>query len=485
LVRVSFLKNLLLVREIFVTEEMWFRPIAPENEQRRLANCWQVQRNTAAPLEKRYPVLNYPAIQKAASGSTHYVKLASMKIEQCFRNWNSALRFFEENANESDLAQCAREKRALRRGLHAPPSPSPLPSPLPPPTESLDLCEPLVDVNFESLEALLDDMNTSIDTNVPADPFQIPGAPILSPEDDELLRANRCNNVTGYRGVARIKNASNFPFISIVRHDGVRYNLGSHRTAEEAALHAAKARRGLQSVERFSDRWSEEETDRLLNAIAMRGCQTASPSREPLKWNQVANYVGTRTAQQCYRRWEAVDPKKAQHVQFLRDRRRVREAVAQQQRKQRKRELEMSTTDDCISATGVNVGDAPNPDLEPIDEACLRAYETLGPSNDFVDARRQRVHPAHVFVFKPPKTCSFSFEFGPQIKPKTKLPPQPQVQFTMQWSKVNSSHTEDPSQTGIDVPKITDYLLARKTSRRSKAAQKPNAQRVLELAEAL
>lgn len=364
-------------------------PPNAEREQRRLADGIVAR----VLLEKRYPVPNYPAITRASTGGTHYVKLPSMAEEKRFRNWSSALRFFEEYENSThprtrrrkEPPPIVEERCALGHDNEA------------------DGIGDDDDVDFGSIETLLGGMATGFDVG-PLNIFEIPDVQASSPEDAEVLRANKCNNVAGYRGVVCSKkrpSATNLPFLSMVKHDGVSYTLGSHATAEEAALHAAKAREGLNTNQRFSERWNSEETERLLHAVSTQGCQTVTRAKEPRKWEAVAAYVGTRTAQQCYRRWDSVNPENSEHWKEMRRRKRLREAQQHQERKRRKQEAQMGITDEWITVTTAQVDEAPFKELEAIDGTSLRADETLDPSDDFVDALRERVTPTHFFVFAP------------------------------------------------------------------------------------
>jgi len=505
---------------------MWWKAIDPAHERRRLGNDWRGQPGTwVQPSEERCPVPNYPAITRVVGGGTHYVKLPSMQEEKRFRSWNSALRFFEDNVTPADRVRCAREERAMRRGSHSqiaparvfrakpgtrsPPSPpveeppppaeeSPPPAEEPPPPEDDD-----VDLG-NSLETLLGEMGSnSIDTEVPFEPFDIPEGPVFTAEELETLHDNECSNVAGYRGVKwyRTDDQATYPFHSIVSHEGVRYTLGSHRTAEEAALHAAKARKGLKhSSYRLSERWSKEETQRLMAAVQKEGCTGTTPGKDVLKWAAVAAHVRTRTVRQCHRRWEVVDPNPNERQLASRKRRHERDAANKRARREAKQEAEESDiTDRWLAATTEQVGDAPFEELNEIDNALLCIDEALDASDDFVDARRQRVAPARVFVFTPHNTKAFHYQFAFRIADS----PPPLPTLTGQLSKVDtppaeSSVTPPPDQEKPSVaqsctlpgPKITDYLLARKNRRpqapiTKEGLPKLHAQRVLEFAASL
>ena len=127
-----------------------------------------------------------------------------MQEEKRFRSWNSALRFFEDNATPADrarceskeLARCARQERAERRGSHSQVAPArvfrakpdPRPPPPPPPEEPPPPEDDGVDLG-SGLETLLGEMGTSsIDTEVPFEPFDIPEGPVFSAEELETLR---------------------------------------------------------------------------------------------------------------------------------------------------------------------------------------------------------------------------------------------------------------------------------------------------------
>ena len=488
---------------------MWFRPIDAAQERRRLASGWQGQSDPTQ-IEKRYPVQDYPMITRTAEGGTHYVKLPSMTEEKRFRNWNSALRFFEDNAMPSDRAQCARQVRALRRGSHSqvaparvlrrkaspsppppppaePPEPSPEASPEPSPEPPPEAPPEDDDVDFGSLETLLGEMDTEMDTEVPLEPFDIPEGPVFSAEELELLRTNECANMAGYRGVKRYRSQSakdRYPFYSTVMYEGVRYTLGSHSTAEEAALHAAKAREGLQAETgpyRYFERWGKSETKRLVEAVRTHGCETATPGRDKWKWEAVAKHVGTRTARQCHRRWEAVNPNATERQLAARRRRHERDAVNALERKRAKQQARMGVTDEWIAeAAAEGVDEAPFAELEDINGTFLRADETLGPSDDFVDARRQRVRPIRVFTFTPFNKKAFHYGSGPWLP----APPPPSLPSPPSLPPLPSPLPAPPPAS-----KITDYLLVRKNKRVEMAVKeqpsKPNAQRVLELAAAL
>jgi len=511
---------------------MWWKAIDPAHERRRLGNGWRGQPGTwVQPSEERYPVPNYPGITRTENACTHYVKLLSMQEEKRFRSWNSALRFFEDNATPADrarceskeLSRCAREERAMRRGSHSqvaparvfrakpgtrsqpsPPAeepPPPVEEPPPPEDDDADL--------GNSLETLLGEMGTnSIDTDVPFEPFDIPEGPVFTAEELETLHDNECSNLAGYRGVKwyRTDDQATYPFYSTVRHEGVRYTLGSHRTAEEAALHAANARKGLQhSSYRLSERWSKEETQRLMAAVQKEGCAGLTPGKGVHKWAAVAAHVRTRTVRQCHRRWEVVDPNPDERQLASRKRRHERDAANKRARREAKHEAELGITEGWLAATTERVGDAPFENLNEIDGALLRADEALDPSDDFVDARRQRVAPARVFVFTQRNTNAFHYHFGsrkgsPPPSPPPPPPPPP----------VESSATPPPEEvppvaqsSTLPGPKITDYLLARKNRRPEapivkeaspqsnaeslviKGVSKSNAMRVLDLAAAL
>ena len=447
---------------------MWWRGIDPDQERRRLGNGWRGQPGTwVQPSEERCPVPNYPAITRIEGGGTHYVKLPSMQEEKRFRNWNSALRFFEDNATPSDRVHCARQERALRRGSHSqaaparvfrakpgprspPPPPPPPPPPEepeapPPPPEEPEAPPPPEDdgVDFGSIEALLGEMQTgssSIDTEVPFVPFEIPVVPI-------------------------------FP---------------------------AKLRKGQQvGPHQFFSRWTKDETERLVEAVQANGCLKGSPATNPKGWEAVAEYVGTRTARQCYRRWDFANPNMSEHQKALRKRRLERDVVNARERKHAREEAKLGITDEWLQTTAEHIPDAPFEALEDIDGTMLRADETLDPNDAFVDARRQRVPPARVFVFTPLNTKPFYYGFGPWLP----APPPPQPTLTNRGLRVRATPVEqsaepppeppeppEPPLSALPGPKITDYLLIRKNRQIEaalKGASKPNAQRVLELAEAL
>jgi hypothetical protein len=481
---------------------MWWKPIDAAQERRRLGNDWRGQPGTwVQPSEKRHPVPNYPGITRTAEGGTHYVKLPSMQEEKRFRSWNSALRFFEDNATPADLARCeskelarcARQERAERRGSHSQVAPArvfrtkPGTRPPPPPPEEPPPPEQLPEddgVDFGgSLETLLGEMEpgtSSIDTVAPFEPFGIPEGPVFTAEELETLHDSECSNVAGYRGVKwyRTDGQATYPFHSVVSHEGVRYTLGSHRTAEEAALHAAKARKGLQQgPHRYFERWSKQETERLIAAVQKQGCGGTTIGKAMDKWEAVAAHVGTRTARQCHRRWENVDPDPDEHHQLLRKRKREQDKANKRARKEKAQRV---VVDDWIAATAERVGDAPFEELNEIDGALLRAHETLDPNDDFVDARLQRVAPVRTFVFTSCNTKTFHFTFGdpfgspPSVAPSAKPSPPPEEKCP-----------EAQSST-LPGPKITDYLLVRKNTRGGALAKATvKAQRVLELAEAL
>ena len=444
---------------------MWWRGIDPGQERRRLGNDWRGQPGTwVQPSEKRCPVPNYPAITRTEGGGTHYVKLPSMQEEKRFRNWNSALRFFEDNATPSDRVHCARQERALRRGSHSQAAParvfrtkpghrssSPPPEEpeVPPEEPEAPPEEPEAppevapfedgDVDFDSIEALLGEMETgssSIDTEVPFVPFEIPVVPI-------------------------------FP---------------------------AKLRKGQQvGPHQFFSRWTKDETERLVEAVQAQGCVKGSPATNPKGWEAVAEYVGTRTARQCYRRWDFANPNRSEHQKALRKRRLERDVVNARERKHAREEAKLGITDEWLQATAGHISDAPFGELEEIDGTMLRADETLDPSDAFVDARRQRVTPARTFVFTPLNTKPFHYGFGPWLP----APPPPLPPLTGRRSRVLARPVEpsaeapeppEPPESALPGPKITDYLLVRKNRQIEaalKGASKPNAQRVLELAEAL
>jgi len=430
---------------------MWWKAIDPAQERRRLGNEWRGLPGTwVEPSEERRPVPNYPAITRIGEGGTHYVKLPSMPEEKRFRNWNSALRFFEDNATPADRVRCARQERALRRGSHSQAAParvfrtkpgaqsSPPPPPPPPPAE--EKAPPEDDgVDFGSIEALLGEMETgssSIDTQVPFVPFEIPVVPI-------------------------------FP---------------------------AKLRKGQQvGPHQFFSRWTKDETERLLEAVQAQGCVKGSPATNPKGWEAVAEYVGTRTARQCYRRWDFANPNMSEHQKVMRKRRLERDVINARERKHARAEAKLGITDEWLQATAEHISDAPFGELEEIDGTMLRADETLDPSDAFVDPRRQRVTPARTFVFTPLNTKPFHYGFGPWLP----APPPPLPPLTGRRSQVLARPVEptaeapEPPESPLSAlpgPKITDYLLVRKNRQIQAAlkdASKPNAQRVLELAEAL
>ena len=441
---------------------MWWRGIDPDQERRRLGNDWRGQPGTwVQPFEERYPVPNYPAITRIEGGGTHYVKLSSMQEEKRFRNWNSALRFFEDNATPSDRVHCARQERALRRGLHSQATPARLfrtkpgprsspPPPPPPPLEEPEEPEappedpreaPPEDdgMDFDSIEALLGAMETgssTIDTEVPFVPFEIPVVPI-------------------------------FP---------------------------SKLRKGQQvGPHQFFSRWTKDETERLVEAVQVQGCVKGSPATNPKGWEAVAEYVGTRTARQCYRRWDFANPNMSENQKALRKRRLERDVINSRERKHAREEAKLGITDEWLQATSERIPNAPFVELEDIDGTMLRANETLDPSDAFVDARRQRVAPARTFVFTPLNKKPFYYGFGQWLH----APPPPLPTPTSRRSQVRAPSVEpsveppeppEPPETALPGPKITDYLLVRKNRQIEaalKGASKPNAQRVLELAEAL
>lgn len=437
---------------------MWWRGIDPAQERRRLGNDWRGQPGTwVQPSEERCPVPNYPAITRTAEGGTHYVKLPSMQEEKRFRNWNSALRFFEDNATPSDRVHCARHERALRRGSHSQATPArvfltkpgtrssspppPAEEAPPPPPEEPEAPPEDDGMDFGSIETLLEEMETgssSIDTEVPGWAFEIPVVPI-------------------------------FP---------------------------AKLRKGQQvGPHQFFSRWTKDETERLVEAVQAHGCQKGSPATNPKGWAAVAEYVGTRTARQCHRRWDFANPNMTEHQKTMRKRRLERDVVTARERKHAREEAKLGITDEWLSATGEQVADAPFEALEDINGVFLRADETLGPSDTFVDARRQRATPARTFVFTPCNTTPFHYGFGL----RSPAPPPPQPTLTGRWLHVRATPVEpsaepppeeppEPPLSALPGPKITDFLLVRKNRQIEaalKGASKPNAQRVLELAEAL
>ena len=472
---------------------MWWRPIDPAQERRRLGNDSRGQPGTwVQPSEARCPVPDYPAITRIGEGGTHCVKLPSMQEEKRFRNWNSALRFFEDNATPADRVRCARQERALRRGSHSQATPAravrtkpgprspppPPPAEEPPPAED-DAADDCADLGI-SLEAMLEAMETSssIDTEVPFAPLHIPEGPVFTAEELETLRENECSNIAGYRGVKWYREADvcTYPFYSTVSHKGVRYVLGSHRTAEEAALHAAKARQGLQhGPHRHFERWSKQETERLIAAVQKEGCGDATPFRRKREWEAVAAHVRTRTVRQCHRRWkEAVDPNPDENQLASRKRRCERDAAGKRARREQARQ---AMTDGWLAATAERVGDAPFQALNEIDGVLLRADETLDPSDDFVDARRQRVTPARVFVFTPCNTKAFHFTFGITLDPSSP-----------EEKEAEEEKPPEAQSSTLPEPKITDYIVVRKNRQSDaalKGASKLNAQRVLDLAAAL
>lgn len=436
---------------------MWWKPIDPAQEQRRLGNDWRGQPGTwVHPSEERCPVPNYPMITRIGESGTHCVKLPSMQEEKCFRNWNSALRFFEDHATPSDRVCSARDARAMRRGSHSqvmparvfrtkpgtrspPPSVEEAPPPPPPPPEEPEAPPEDGGVDLASLEALLGDMGTSsIETEVPFEPFEIPVVPILA---------------------------------------------SKRRKGDYVAPH------------QFFTRWTKDETERLVEAVQAHGCHKGTPAANPDGWAAVAADVGTRTARQCFRRWEHVNPDMSEHQKALRKRRLERDVINARERKRARQEAELGITDEWLQTTAEGVTDAPFEELEDIDGTLLRADETLDPSDDFVDARRQRVTPLRIFAFTPCNTTPFHHRFGPNLA----TPPPPQPTPSGQWMRVRATPVEpgaepppeespEPPLSALPGPKITDYLLVRKNRQIDaalKGASKPNAQRVLELAAAL
>jgi len=294
----------------------------------------------------------------------------------------------------------------------------------------MDLC---------SIEALLGEMETgssSIDTEVPFVPFEIPVVPVLHPK---LRKGNY---------------------------------VGPHQ---------------------FFTRWNEEETERLVEAVQTHGCEKGSPATNPFGWAAVAAHVGTHTARQCHRRWEFANPNMTLQQKAARKRRLERDVLTARERKRARKEAELGITPEWLEATADCVDDAPFGELEEIDGTFLRADETLGPSDDFVDARCLRVTPARVFTFTPLNTKPFYYGFG-SCSP-TPPPPPPPPTLTGRWVRVRATPVEpsaesppEPPLSALPGPKITDYLLVRKNRQIDaalKGASKPNAQRVLELAEAL
>ena len=504
---------------------MWWKAIDPAHERRRLGNEWRGQPGTwVQPSEERRPVPNYPAITRIAEGGTHYVKLSSMPEEKRFRNWNSALRFFEDNATPSDRVRCARAERAVRRGSHSqatparvfrtkpgaakdprPPPEEPLPPEEPPPSSKKEeeQEEPLQidDVDFTSLEALLGNLgSSSIDTEVPSVPFDLPETRVFTDEEMQVLRANESSSVSGYRGVKLVKSRLDrkYPFVSTVQRRGVCHTLGTHATAEEAALHAAKAREGLNIgnvSHRYFERWNKGETERLIASVHEHECGDVTPRKGRDGWQAVAQHVGTRTVQQCYRRWEAVNPNMTEQQKEALDRKRARDVFNARERKHARLEAAMGITPEWLATTAGNVDDASFKELETIDGTFLRANETLHPSDHFyVDARHQRVTPAKVFVFNPHNTKPFHFDFGARVH---STPSQPtltgrslQVLATPIESSVEPPEPPEPPVATQPEPKITDYLLVRKkrcpkATISKEASPQSNAQRVLDLAAAL
>ena len=414
---------------------MWWKAIDPAQERRRLGNGWRGQPGTwVQPSEERCTVPNYPAITRIGKGGTHCVKLPSMQEEKRFRNWDSALRFFEDHATPSDRVRCAREERAMRRGSYSQTAPARVfrtkpgpPPPSPPPPEEEEAPPEDDRVDLAGLEALLGEMepgSSSIDTEVPFVPFEIPVVPMLA---------------------------------------------SKRRKGDYVAPH------------QFFTRWTKDETERLIDATRVHKCEKGSPATNPNGWEAVAAHVGTRTARQCFRRWEYVNPEMSEHQKALRKRRLARDVINARARKRARQEAELGITDEWLQATAERVTDAPFGELEDINGMLLRADETLDPSDDFVDARRQRVTPLRIFTFTPLNTTPFHHQFTHHVRRLGPLPESPEPPELPE-------PPEPPLWTYVSGPKITDYLLVRKNRQIDttlKGASKPNAQRVLELAEAL
>ena len=207
----------------------------------------------------------------------------------------------------------------------------------------------------------------------------------------------------------------------------------------------------------------------------MQGYVKGSPATNPKRWEAVAEYVGTRTARQCYRRWDFVNPNLSENQKALRKRRLERDVTNSRERKRAREEAKLGITDEWLEGTSKHIPDAPFAELDEIDGTMLRADETLDPSDAFVDARRQRVTPARTFVFTPLNKKPFYYGVG------KRLPTLTGRRWQARATPVQPS-AEPPE------PKITDYLLVRKNRQIDaslKGTSKPNAQRVLELAAAL
>lgn len=74
----------------------------------------------------------------------------------------------------------------------------------------------------------------------------------------EHLKGPQANNTTGYRGV--YKNGSGY--IARVTHNRNKYNLGTYRTAEEAAQVALQARKVLYTHDDYDEWQGKQATKR-------------------------------------------------------------------------------------------------------------------------------------------------------------------------------------------------------------------------------